>query len=89
MTKDRGGAAGRSREGNDLPAGSVGKGRVELRTGGIVADQQVSIELVIDSDTFHVLKAEFSTESDQGTSDWYIELSNFDRGVTIEPPVTG
>ncbi len=89
LTKDLDGAAVGSRDGNYLLAGSVGKERVELLTGGIVADQQVSIELVIDSDTFHVLKAEFSTESDQGTSDWYIELSNFDRGVTIEPPVTG
>lgn len=89
LNKDLSGAAVRGRGGNYLLAGSVAAGRVERLTAGIVADQQVEIELVIDSKTFHVLTADFSTESNEGTTDWHIELGGFNRTVAIEAPATG
>lgn len=89
LTEDLSGSTVRGKGTNHLLAGSATAGRVELLTAGIVADQQVEIELVIDSETFHVLTADFSTESDEGTTDWHIELGSFDRVVTIEAPTTG
>ena len=89
LTEDLSGAAVRGSGQDYLLAGSVTAERVELLTAGIVANQQVEIELVIDSETFHVLTADFSTESDEGTTDWHIELGSFDRPVTIEAPATG
>ena len=75
--------------GDYLLAGNVTAERVEHLTAGIVADQQVRIELLIDSETFHILTAEFSTDGDEGSTDWHIELGSFGVALTIEAPDIG
>ena len=88
LTTDLGGTDDDERGGNYLLTGSVAAERVDLLTAGIVADQQVEIELVVDSETFHVLTADFSTTADEGITDWHIELGSFDGVVTINAPAS-
>lgn len=60
--------------------------RVATLTSGLVTDQDVTITLIIDDDTAHLLEVRFSTTSDDGTTDWQIRLGPFDRPATVEAP---
>jgi ABC-type amino acid transport substrate-binding protein len=87
LTEDLSGAAvtGVS-SGEYVVTGRVAEHRVEFLTAGIASDQDVDIELRIDTETLHLTHAEFSTVGDEGTTDWEIRLFDFDEPVTIEPP---
>ena len=72
--------------GEYVVTGRVAEHRVEFLTAGIATDQDVAIDLHIDAETLHLTHAEFTTVGDEGTTDWEIDLFDFDEPVTIEPP---
>jgi len=67
-------------------SGTVAAERVEVITAGLVSDQEVEADIWIDRETSQVERIEFSTEGEEGTSDWVLELSEFDEPVSIDPP---
>jgi hypothetical protein len=69
-----------------LVEGTAPAVRVATLTSGLVRDQDVTITLIIDRDTAHLLEARFSTEGATGTTDWHIGLGPFDRPATVEAP---
>ena len=73
-------------DGEYVVTGRVAEQRVEFLTAGIARDQDVDIEVRIDTETLHLTHAAFSTVGDEGTTDWEIHLFDFDEPVTIEPP---
>lgn len=60
--------------------------RVALILAGLIRKQPVSIDMWIDPETGYVREAELSTVYEGQTSDWYIEFSEFDEPIEIEPP---
>lgn len=60
--------------------------RVALILAGLIRKQPVSIDMWIDPETGYVREAELSTVHEGQTSDWYIEFSEFDEPIEIEPP---
>ena len=75
------------REGDVWRVSAVAAGdRVEVLTAGLAGGEGVPISMEIDADSSHLRSVRFATESDAGTSEWLIELDEFDEPVTIEPP---
>jgi hypothetical protein len=66
--------------------GTAPAARVATLTSGLVRDQDVTITLVVDADTAHLLEARFTTVADGESTDWHIRLGPFDRPATIEAP---
>ena len=60
--------------------------RVALILAGLIRKQTVDLDIWIDPETGYVREAELSTVYEGQTSDWYIEFSEFDEPIEIEPP---
>ena len=76
-------------DGTYLVRGSVAVERVGVLTAGLVSDQQVVVDLLVDAATALLTKVTFSTEGADGRSDWVLEMFAFDEPVTVEPPPAG
>ena len=63
--------------------------RIRSITAGLAAAQEVSLDLWLEAATLRIVRLEFSTEGDEGRSDWLITMSDFDAPVEIPPPVDG
>jgi hypothetical protein len=63
--------------------------RVETLTADLVVGQSVPMDLWLDAATGHIVRLEFTTVGDDGSSDWVITLSGFGESVQIEPPPAG
>ena len=63
--------------------------RVERLTAGVVTDQSVEIEFLIDRITGRLVAADFTTTGAEGATNWRIRLGPFDEPVEIEPPISG
>ncbi|HSM01364.1 MAG TPA: LppX_LprAFG lipoprotein [Acidimicrobiia bacterium] len=61
--------------------------RVARLTAGVVMGQAVEIEFGIDTGSFLVEMAEFTTTSPDGDTEWVIRLGRFDEPADIEPPL--
>ena len=70
-------------------AATVPAARVEALTAGLAAGQSVPMDLWLDTATGHIVRLEFSTVGEAGSSDWVITLSGFGESVQIEPPAAG
>ncbi|MCP4305967.1 MAG: LppX_LprAFG lipoprotein [bacterium] len=60
--------------------------RVALILAGLIRKQPVDLDVWIDPASGYVREAELSTVYEGQTSDWYIEFSEFDVPIEIEPP---
>jgi lipoprotein LprG len=90
LLADLGGVTVVGREnGRDHLTGTIPADRVKSLTAGLVGDQAVTLGLWLDPGDGHILRAELATTGDSGVTDWVIELSEFDKPVTIEPPAGG
>ena len=74
------------RDGAYLMTGTVAAQRVDVLTAGLAGGADVPITLQLDVETGHILRAEFTTEGEEGASDWLIVLDDFDVPATVEPP---
>jgi hypothetical protein len=63
--------------------------RIAVLTAGIADAQPVELDMRIDTGTDRLLRLDFATTGPEGESDWVIELSDYDRAVTIDPPAGG
>jgi len=64
--------------------------RVSTITGGVAADQTVTLEVLVDPQTFLIVQLSFETISSTGEpSEWLLKFSEFGEPVAIEPPPTG
>jgi hypothetical protein len=68
---------------------TVPAARIGAVTAGLAAPQEVSLDLWLEAATLRIVRLEFSTDGDQGRSDWLITMSDFDAPVEILPPVAG
>ena len=90
LTDDISGAeVDRVEDGAYVVTGTAAAERVAVITAGLVEDQEVGVELWIGAEDSRLQRLEFSTEGDEGRSDWVVELSEFDEPVTIDPPTDG
>lgn len=60
--------------------------RVALILAGLINKQAVDLDMWIDPETGYVREAELSTVYEGQTSDWFIEFSEFDEPIRIDPP---
>jgi hypothetical protein len=84
-----GGGATVDGEGLWLMRGIITPEQIATLTAGLVAPQEVEVDLFVDPATFLLWKAEFATDGDDGRSEWVITLSHFDEPVTVEAPAAG
>ncbi len=66
--------------------GTATEERIEAVTAGLVAGREVPVDLWVHPVTAVVTRVEFTTEADNGSSDWVLELSDYGDDFTIEPP---
>lgn len=66
--------------------GTAQEDRVEAITAGLVANQDVELELWIDASTGEVREVAFAATSSNGQSFWTLTFSDYGADVTIEPP---
>lgn len=69
-----------------LVSATVAGERVDVLTAGLAGGDAIPIELEIDRESSHLVSVRFTTVGAEGSSDWVIELSDFDQPVTIEQP---
>ncbi len=62
--------------------------RIEVITGGLVRDEEVILELWLDTKTGVVREAEFSTTYEGATSFWKLAFNGYGKPVEISPPPT-
>ena len=60
--------------------------RIEAITAGLVRDQDVTMDFWLRRDTGLVTAAEFSTAFDGESIEWKLELSDYGKTFTIDPP---
>lgn len=84
-------AGGVDHEGDGLwlVRGTIPPERIATLTVGLVDPQPVEVDLLIDPASALLRRAEFSTDGEEGASDWVITLSEFGEPVTIDPPAGG
>jgi lipoprotein LprG len=83
------GGADHGGEGLWLVSGTIPPERIATLTMGLVEPQPVEVDLFVDPGTDLLRRVEFTTEGEDGGSDWVITLSEFDEPVTIDPPAGG
>ncbi len=66
--------------------GTATADRIETVTAGLVAGRDVPVDLWIHPVTAVVTRIEFTTEADNGESDWVLELSDYGEDFTIVAP---
>ena len=66
--------------------GTAREQRVEAITAGLVANQDVELDLWVDVATGEVREVEFSAFSANGESFWTLTFFDYGADVTIEPP---
>lgn len=69
--------------------GNAREERVEAITAGLVSNQDVVLDLWIDTATGEVREVEFSASSTNGESFWTLTFFDYGADVTIEPPDLG
>ncbi len=69
--------------------GTAQEERVEAITAGLVANQDVELELWIDATTGEVREVEFAASSTNGESFWTLTFFDYGADITIEPPDLG
>ena len=62
--------------------------RLEVITAGLVRDQEVVLDLALDSRTGTVMEVTFSTVYEGATSDWLLTFSGYGEPVDVNPPPT-
>jgi len=63
--------------------------RVEAITAGLAAAQEVALDMWLDASTLHIVRLQFSTDGENGRSDWVIVMTDFGAPVQIDPPAVG
>ncbi|MCB0991434.1 MAG: LppX_LprAFG lipoprotein [Acidimicrobiales bacterium] len=66
--------------------GTAPASRVENVTAGLVDDQDLELDLWIETDTALVRSVEFTNDHDLGTSSWRLDLDRYGEEMTIEIP---
>lgn len=83
------GGATQDGEGRWQVTGTIPPERIATLTAGLVEPQSVEVVLLIDPADGLLRRVEFTTEGEEGASDWVITLSEFGEPVTIDPPAAG
>ena len=62
--------------------------RLEVITAGLVRDQEVVLDIRLDTETGTVREVEFATVNDGETSFWTLTFSGYGKPIDVAPPPT-
>jgi hypothetical protein len=68
--------------------GTAAAARIEVITGGLVRDQDVTLDFWLNTDDTTVVAAEFSNDTDGGPAEWTLSFEDYGADVDVEPPDT-
>lgn len=68
--------------------GTVPGERIGTLMAGLAAPEPAVLEMQFDVESTRLVRVEFDTTGENGTSSWVIDLDAFDEPVQIEPPAT-
>ena len=66
--------------------GSAPAARIETITAGLVSDQDVDLDLYLDTETGHVIEVIFDARTSAGVSTWDLRFFDYGDDIEIVPP---